>query len=74
MICELHFPKESFIEKEGRKTLKKGSLPSLPIHQIEFVAVNEIDHFNELQNVALLENEAEGQYGLVYSEEDLSHR
>lgn len=53
-ICGSHFPKQSFIEEEGRKILKKGSLPLLPIHEIEFVDVNESSHIVEQENEELI--------------------
>lgn len=77
MICELHFPKESLVEENGSKILKRDSLPSMPIHEIEFVGLNESNYIDEQQNEVLNSiqntNSDETENDLEFSEVDESH-
>lgn len=77
LICELHFPEQSFIVEKGRKTLKREALPNFPIHEIEFVGINESTHIDEHQNeefVSVVDaNRNETEQGFHFREIDESH-
>lgn len=41
MVCDSHFSEDCFIEENRKKTLKRDSVPSFLVHEIEFVSLSD---------------------------------